>query len=79
MDLKLMQSLLERCEICGLKTQDKQGSHEHLSQSMRTVVGHPGNDRTFKGMSIFGTIFINYSVCVCKHLLCELAYSGQYK
>ncbi len=59
MDLKLRQSLLESCEICSLTAQDKQGSREHLSQNMQTVVGHPGNDRTFKGMSIFGTIFIN--------------------
>ncbi len=63
MDLKIIQSLLERVHICRgcWKTknvqeledsaQDKQGTHEQLSQNIKTVVDHPGNNTVrFKGM-----------------------------
>ncbi len=49
MDLKIIQLLLERIQICRCwKTkecaQDQQGTHEQLSQNIKTVVDHPGND-----------------------------------
>ncbi len=74
MDLKIIQSLLERVHICrrcwktknvqeledfseeqqteATTAQDKQGTHEQLSQNIKTVVDHPGNNTVlrFKGM-----------------------------
>ncbi len=59
MDLKIIQSLLERVQICRRcwkikecagaggffwSAQDQQETHEQLSQNIKTVVDHPGND-----------------------------------
>ncbi len=59
MDLKIIQSLLERVQICKNESterggfvwrtvlsstvQNKQGTHEQPTQNKRTVVDHPGN------------------------------------
>ncbi len=53
MDLKIIQSLLERVQICKnagklqnlqncSTVQNKQGTHEQPTQNKRTVVDHPG-------------------------------------
>ncbi len=73
MGLKLIQSLWKAVKYTVLTAQDKQGTHEQLSQNMKTVVDHPGNDRRFKGMSIFGTILIN-SVILSRGVCVNICY-----
>ncbi len=58
LDLKIIQSLLERVHICRrcwktgaggffLTAQDQQGTREQLSQNIKTVVDHPENDTDY--------------------------------
>ncbi len=56
MDLKIIQSLFERVQICrrcwktkecagaGGTAQNQQWTHEQLSQNIKTVMDHPGNN-----------------------------------
>ncbi len=58
MDLKIIQSLLERVQICRrcwktkecagaggfFSAQDQRRTHEQISQHRKTAVDHPGND-----------------------------------
>ncbi len=75
MDFKIIQSMLERVQICrrcwktkecagaGGTAQDQQGTHEQLSQNRKTVVDHPGNDTQYYDLRVCkllnGVIFTN--------------------
>ncbi len=71
-----------------LNAQDQQGTHEQLSQNRKTVVDHPGNETVLRFMFARLQTFERghfYKLCnffvswrIYKHIVCEIAYSGQY-
>ncbi len=86
--------MVENQRICGswriflknsssLNVQDKQGTREQLSLNKHTAVDHSDNNTVLgiKGVYTFeqGRIQLLFLLwTICKQLLCEISYSGQY-
>lgn len=72
------------CYYTKLTAQDKEGTHEQLSQNKK-VVDHPCNDTvsTWSGHGdVEGRHFYEFNYfdlwTICKHLLCEMDYLGHF-